>query len=240
MWEGVPWWIFGRLVGMESWIQLVELQNSGKWEGLMMMDDPHWWQWCDGDEGVLCCENISNQLNLDEVISRVWREMRISERNFKIGRTSPQGHCWGAVLQTSLDCWYEARSREVQCCVAGLQGENADCHGGSWMTELGDYPNFRCVNLLRIFCHHPLPKEPLSRHCLHPWLYPWGTVREPRDASFFPLYIYTCYELQIGKPIFRLYSWQTRKQNVHIVTFKKYVIDILNLHFAYFCSNSSL
>lgn len=54
----------------------------------VMIDDLHWWQQCDYDKGTISWENMSNQLNLGGVINRVWREMRISERYFRIGSTS--------------------------------------------------------------------------------------------------------------------------------------------------------
>lgn len=164
--------------------------------------------------------------------------MRISKRNFKIGSTSPQEHCWAMVLQRSLNRWHEARSREVQGWAAGCKVKVlTSAEAAGWQcwepTHLSGGYIFP-----HIFCQ-PLPKDPASQHWLHLCCIPkgWFVSQETHDCFH---YIYTCCELQIGKPIFCLYSWQMRKQNVHIVMFKKYVIGILNLHFAYFCSNSSL
>lgn len=115
--------------------------------------------------------------------------MRISKRNFKIGSTSPQGHCWAVVLQTSLNRWHEARSREVQGWAAGCKVKVlTSAEAAGWQcwepTHLSGVYIFR-----HIFCHQPLPKDPASQHWLHLCCIPegWFASQETHDC-FYSIY----------------------------------------------------
>lgn len=68
-------------------------------------------------------------------------------------------------------------------------------------------------------------------------------LRENAGAEMhdFPLYIYPCHELQTGKQIFCLLSWQSRKQNIHAVTLRKeYVVKTLKISSSVSVQMSSL